>query len=86
MVIDDVSVKQVIEAHQNGTLKEVWGVGTAVVTSVFQAIGYKNEKLELPKLTADESFALTLKKELIDIQTNQAEDPFGWRIKVEKKY
>jgi branched-chain amino acid aminotransferase len=86
VVIDDVSVKQVIEAHQNGTLKEVWGVGTAVVTSVFQAIGYKNEKLELPKLTADESFALTLKKELIDIQTNQAEDPFGWRIKVEKKY
>ena len=86
VVIDDVSVKQVIEAHKNGTLKEVWGVGTAVVTSVFQAIGYKNEKLELPKLPNEKSFALSLKKELIDIQTNQAEDPFGWRIKVEQKY
>lgn len=85
VVVDDVPVKMVVEAHKNGTLKEVWGVGTAVVTSVFEAIGYKDEKLALPKLTDEESFALSLKKELVDIQTNKAEDPFGWRVKVEKK-
>jgi len=82
--IEPVSVKAVVEAHKNGTLKEVWGVGTAVVTSVFQALGYKGEKLELPKLPAEESYALTLQKDLVDIQTNNSDDPFGWRVLVEK--
>ncbi|WP_226064808.1 branched-chain amino acid aminotransferase [Kaistella polysaccharea] len=83
--VEPISVKTVVEAHENGTLKEIWGVGTAVVTSVFKAIGYKGNKLELPKLTMEESFALTLQKDLVDIQTNNAEDPFGWRYKVEPK-
>ncbi len=82
--IEPISVKSVVEAQKNGTLKEVWGVGTAVVTSVFQALGYKGEKLELPVLSAEESYALTLQKALVDIQTNKAEDPFGWRVLVEK--
>lgn len=82
--IEPVAVKTVIEAQKNGTLKEVWGVGTAVVTTVFKAIGYNNEKLHLPSLSQEESFALTLQKDLVDIQTNNAEDPFGWRVLVEK--
>ena len=84
MKIEQISVKAVVEAQKNGTLKEVWGVGTAVVTSVFQALGYKGEKLMLPILTLEDSFALTLQKDLVDIQTNNAEDPFGWRVLVEK--
>ncbi|SFI64937.1 branched-chain amino acid aminotransferase [Kaistella treverensis] len=84
--VEPVSVKTVVEAHKNGTLKEIWGVGTAVVTSAFKAIGYKGEKLELPKLTLEESFALQLQKDLVDIQTNNAEDTFGWRVKVEPKF
>lgn len=86
VVVDDVKVADVIEAQRNGTLKEVWGVGTAVVTSSFQNLGYKGEKLPLPKLSDEESFAAILKKDLVDIQTNKAEDPFGWRILVERKY
>ena len=82
--VEPVSVKAVVEAHKNGELKEIWGVGTAVVTSVFKAIGYQGEKLELPQLSLEESFALTLQKDLVDIQTNIAEDPFGWRVLVEK--
>ena len=83
--VEPVAVKTVIEAQKNGTLKEVWGVGTAVVTSVFRALGYKGEKLELPSLSPEESFALTLQKDLVNIQTNHSEDPFGWRVLVEKK-
>ena len=83
--IEPIAVKMVIEAQKNGTLKEIWGVGTAVVTSVFKAIGYQGEKLELPILSIEESFALTLQKDLVDIQTNVAEDPFEWRVLVEKK-
>lgn len=84
IVVDDVKVKDVVDAHKNGSLKEVWGVGTAVVTSVFSALGYKGEKLELPKLSGEESYAATLKKALVDIQTNRAEDPFAWRAHVPK--
>ncbi|MEC5395447.1 branched-chain amino acid aminotransferase [Bergeyella sp. RCAD1439] len=84
VVVDDVRVADVLEAHRQGTLKEVWGVGTAVVTSVFQSLGYKGEKFDLPQLSPEESFALSLQKALVDIQTNKAEDPFGWRLKVEK--
>ena len=85
VVVDDVKVVDVMEAQKNGTLKEVWGVGTAVVTSVFKALGYKGEKYHLPEMSENESFALQLQKDLVAIQTNQAEDPFGWRVHVEKK-
>lgn len=84
VVVGDVKVKDVLAAHEKGELKEVWGVGTAVVTSLFEAIGYKDKRYELPKLTAEESYALTLQKDLVAIQTNLAEDPFGWRVLVEK--
>ncbi|SDE18895.1 branched-chain amino acid aminotransferase [Riemerella columbipharyngis] len=83
---EPISVKLVLEAHSKGELKEVWGVGTAVVTNVFKALGYKDKKYNLPDLKEEESFSLKLKKQLVGIQTNEAEDPFGWRIKVEKKY
>ncbi|MBW8362180.1 MAG: branched-chain amino acid aminotransferase [Kaistella sp.] len=83
--VEPVSVKQVVEAHKDGSLKEVWGVGTAVVTSVFKALGYKGEKLQLPLLSLEESFALSLQKDLVDIQTNNAEDPFGWRVLVKNE-
>ena len=36
-------------------------------------------------LSESESYALALKKALVDIQTNKSEDPFGWRVKVENK-
>lgn len=82
--VEPVAVKTVLEAQKNGTLKEIWGVGTAVVTSVFKAFGYKDQRFELPVLADEDSYALTLKKALVDIQTNQAEDPFGWRELVER--
>lgn len=84
--IEPIPVKKVVEAHKDGSLKEVWGVGTAVVTNTFKALGYKGERLELTMLPAEESYALSLQKELVEIQTNLAEDPFGWRVLVEPKY
>lgn len=85
VVVDDIKVSDVIKAQKDGTLKEVWGVGTAVVTTVFQAIGYNGEHLELPKLLPEQSFADILKNDLINIQSNLSKDPFGWRVLVEEK-
>ncbi|MGI9526601.1 MAG: branched-chain amino acid aminotransferase [Weeksellaceae bacterium] len=80
-----VSVKELIEAYKNGTLKEVFGCGTAVVQNSFSVIGYQDELMELEDL-GDESWGKQLKKQLVDIQNNLSEDPFGWRIKVEEGF
>jgi branched-chain amino acid aminotransferase len=80
--VEPIPVKSVIEALKT-ELKEVWGVGTAVVTTQFQALGYQGEKLELPRLSDEESYAAILKKYLVDLQTNLSEDPFGWRVVVD---
>ncbi len=82
--VEPIAVKDVLAAHKDGTLKEIWGVGTAVVTTAFKSFGYQGQNFELPVLSEQESYALSLKKALVDIQTNAAEDPFGWREKVEK--
>ncbi len=84
--IEPVRVERVIEAHNEGSLKEVWGVGTAVVTSSFKSLGYKDEILILPEMNEEEKFATMIKNQLVAIQTNKKDDPFGWRCKVEKGY
>ncbi|AXP81863.1 Branched-chain-amino-acid aminotransferase 2 [Mariniflexile rhizosphaerae] len=76
-----LSVHEVVEAAKNGTLKEMFGAGTAAVISPISGFGYKNEDFDLPEL--DETYASYLKKRITDIQTNKAEDPFGWRYKVD---
>jgi branched-chain amino acid aminotransferase len=79
--IRKLSVHEVVEAAKNGTLKEMFGAGTAAVISPISGFGYKNEDFDLPEL--DETYASYLKKRITDIQTNKAEDPFGWRYKVD---
>lgn len=76
--IEPIKVKDVIEAQKNGTLKEVWGVGTAVVTTVFEALGYQGEKLELPNYPVKRVMRNCLKNDLVSLQNNLSEDPFGW--------
>lgn len=76
-----LSVHEVVEAAKNGTLKEMFGAGTAAVISPISGFGYKNEDFDLPEL--DETYASYLKKRITDIQTNKVEDPFGWRYKVD---
>ncbi|OEJ98882.1 branched chain amino acid aminotransferase [Flavivirga aquatica] len=78
--IRKLSVLEVVEAAKNGTLKEMFGAGTAAVISPISGFGYKDTDYDLPKL--DDTYANYLKKRITDIQTNKAEDPFGWRYKI----
>jgi branched-chain amino acid aminotransferase len=75
-----ISVVEVVEAAKNGSLKEIFGAGTAAVISPISGFGYKDVDFDLPELT--NTYADTLKKIITDIQTNKSEDPFGWRYKV----
>ena len=75
-----ISVKEVVEAANNGTLKEMFGAGTAAVVSPISGFGYKDKDFDLPEF--ENTYASRLKKRITDIQTNKTEDKFGWRVKV----
>ncbi|MDG3581466.1 branched-chain amino acid aminotransferase [Galbibacter pacificus] len=76
-----IKVAEVLEANKNGTLKEIFGSGTAAVINPIAGFGYKGDKWELPKI--ENSYAKKIKEAIMDIQYNKAEDKFGWRIKVD---
>lgn len=76
-----ITVTELVEAAENGTLKEMFGAGTAAVISPIAGFGYKDKDYDLPVF--EDTFAARLKKRITDIQYNRAEDKFGWRVEVE---
>ena len=75
-----ITVSEVVEAAKNGSLKEMFGAGTAAVVSPIATFGYRNEEYDLPEIP--DGYAARLKKRITDIQYNRSEDKFGWRFKV----
>jgi branched-chain amino acid aminotransferase len=75
-----ISVSEVVVAAQSGSLKEMFGTGTAAVISPISGFGYQEKDYELPEL--DKPFAALLKKTITDIQTNKSEDTYGWRVQL----
>jgi branched-chain amino acid aminotransferase len=75
-----ISVSEVVVAAQSGSLKEMFGTGTAAVISPISGFGYQEKDYDLPVL--EKPFAALLKKTITDIQTNKSEDPYGWRIQL----
>ncbi|MBT8186242.1 MAG: branched-chain amino acid aminotransferase [Croceitalea sp.] len=75
-----ITVSEVVKAAKDGTLKEMFGAGTAAVVSPISAFGYHGTDYDLPKL--EQSYASLLKKRITDIQYNRAQDKFGWRYEV----
>ncbi len=73
-------VWELVEAAKNGTLKEIFGAGTAAVINPIAGFSYKDEYFELPKI--ENSIALKLKEKLTNIQYKLEEDTFGWTVKV----
>ncbi len=78
--IRKISVTELVEAAKNGSLKEMFGAGTAAVVSPISTFGYRDTDYDLPEL--ENTFSSRLKKRITDIQTNKAEDKFGWRVKI----
>jgi branched-chain amino acid aminotransferase len=75
-----IKVSEIKEAHENGTLEEIFGTGTAVVVLPIHSFSHQNESYRLPKETP---IALQLKEKLVGIQYNTGEDPFNWRQAVD---
>ncbi|CAN1486666.1 IlvE Branched-chain amino acid aminotransferase/4-amino-4-deoxychorismate lyase [Flavobacteriaceae bacterium] len=75
-----VLVSELVEASKNGSLKEIFGAGTAAVVNPIIGYSYQDVYYELPKI--ENSFAIQLKEKLTNIQHKLAEDTFGWTVKV----
>ena len=75
-----ISIDEVIEAHRNNILKEIFGSGTAVVISEISGFGYDGKYYNLKNI--ENSYATTLKTIITKIQYNLIEDPYGWRSEV----
>ncbi|NQX81148.1 MAG: branched-chain amino acid aminotransferase [Flavobacteriaceae bacterium] len=78
--IRPVSVKEIVEAAKNGSLKEMFGVGTAAVVSPIAIFGYKGVDYTLPKI--EDTYADYFKNMIEGIQANKKEDKFGWMRQV----
>ena len=75
-----VSVKEIKEAANNGTLKEIFGAGTAAVISPISAFEHAGDVFEIADV--DDAYATKFKQRLLNIQHNLADDPHGWRYEV----
>ncbi|RRJ92866.1 branched-chain amino acid aminotransferase [Flavobacterium macacae] len=78
--VQSVLVSELLEAAKNGSLKEIFGAGTAAVVNPIVGFSYKDDYFELPKI--ENSMASQLKDNLTNIQYKLAEDTFGWTVKI----
>lgn len=76
-----IKVSELLEAAKNGSLKEIFGTGTAAVINPIIGFKHANFKHELP--LPDNSYSSFFKEKLNNIQYNLAEDNHGWRFEVE---
>ena len=78
--VRNIKVDEIVAAANNGSLKEMFGAGTAAVISPILGFSHKGNSFELPKVK--NNYATLIKKGITDIQRNKAEDKFGWRFEV----
>lgn len=81
MVERPITIDEVLAASANGSLKEIFGTGTAAVISPVGSLHYKGEDCMVNGGVTGE-LAQRLFDEIQAIQYGHKEDPYGWREKV----
>ena len=74
-----ISVDEVIEAQQNGTLEDMFGTGTAVTITHISGFGRKGVDYELPPVS-ERKISTHLKKELEAIKRNKINSHPEWLV------
>lgn len=72
-----VTVDEIMEAIQKGTLQEAFGVGTAATVTPIATIAHEDTDYDLPTMQ-ESGFGLRAKKHLIDLQRGRVEDTHNW--------
>jgi branched-chain amino acid aminotransferase len=75
-----INIDEITDAHKAGTLREVFGTGTAATISLIKELKYKDYVMEFPV----ESWSVTpeLKKRLNEVRYGLVPDNRGWMFKV----
>jgi branched-chain amino acid aminotransferase len=76
-----ISIHEVIEAAEKGTLKEAFASGTAAIVSPVGQLYYRHKDYFINGGKTG-SLAEKLYNEILQIQYGLKDDPFGWRIKI----
>jgi branched-chain amino acid aminotransferase len=76
-----ITISEVLAANKNGSLKEIFGVGTAALVVPVKELTYKDETIlvETPKAS---SIGSILKKEIEDLRAGTVADTNGWLVPV----
>ena len=77
-----VSVQEIREAADNGTLKEAFGAGTAATIAPIEVIGFEDGDRQLTEFATWE-FAPKALKTLDAIKKGEAPDTHGWNHRVD---
>jgi len=75
-----LNIDEVIDAHKAGTLKEVFGTGTAATISLIKELRYKDYVMEFE--VNSWTVAPTVKKMLNDIRYGKTADTHDWMMKL----
>jgi branched-chain amino acid aminotransferase len=76
-----VSIKEVFEAIEQGTLKEVFGCGTAATIAQIIGIGHNGKDYALPPVS-ERKFSPKVDDTLRAIRKGKLEDKHGWMMKI----
>ncbi|MBL7787488.1 MAG: branched-chain amino acid aminotransferase [Chitinophagales bacterium] len=76
-----INIHEIFEAHQNGTLQEAFGAGTAATITNISAIGYKDQHIELPPIT-NKLLSAELKANMNAIKCGAESDIFNWLVRI----
>ncbi len=77
-----ITIDEVMEAHKQGTLQEVFGSGTAAVISPVSHLAWKDSVITIGDGGVG-PLARRFYEAITDIQYGRADDPFGWIVAVE---
>ncbi|PIC65474.1 branched chain amino acid aminotransferase [Sporosarcina sp. P13] len=77
-----VSIQEIFDANEEGTLEEAFGTGTAAVISPMGELFWSGKKCEINNNEIGE-LSLKIYDTITGIQTGKVEDPFGWVVNIE---
>lgn len=75
-----ISIDELMEAHQSGQLREVFGTGTAATISLIKELKYKDYVMHFD--TDTWQVTPELKKRLNAIRNGEVPDTHGWLVKI----
>lgn len=81
MVERRISIEEIVKAHENGRLREVFGSGTAAVISPVGSLSYRDKNYLISEGKTG-PVAQRFFDEIVGIQYGRKEDPFQWIVPI----